>query len=299
MKTILVATDFSKAAHNATLYGLQLAKAFNARLILFHAYQLPLNSPDWPVIVNKEDLILQTEAEFKEELITLGDTGNTIVETMHEEGPNYQTILSVAAKLEAEVIVAGMKKLSRRTLKIFGSTVTALKKETQTPLLVVPEDAAFVLPRTIALASNADLKSGVAFLEILKEMVEKLKAKFYVTHIVKRPADETYEMVYYIHRLNRLLADADPVYEYPEDKDVSHGLKQFIAEKNVDMLAMIAYDHTLFERLFVKSNINEMILESPVPLLILPDTSSQYESLEIKGSTSFSSMPPRELFSIY
>jgi len=37
MKIILVATDFSDAAHNAALYAAELAKAFNARLILFSA----------------------------------------------------------------------------------------------------------------------------------------------------------------------------------------------------------------------------------------------------------------------
>lgn len=39
MKTILVATDFSAAAHNASLYAVELARAFNARIILFNAFQ--------------------------------------------------------------------------------------------------------------------------------------------------------------------------------------------------------------------------------------------------------------------
>ena len=37
IKKILIATDFSPAAHHATVYGMQLAKAMKADAILFAA----------------------------------------------------------------------------------------------------------------------------------------------------------------------------------------------------------------------------------------------------------------------
>lgn len=40
MQTFLIATDFSAASRNATQYGIELARAFNARVILVSAYQL-------------------------------------------------------------------------------------------------------------------------------------------------------------------------------------------------------------------------------------------------------------------
>src|SRR5687767_1167067 len=44
MKTILAAIDFTAASHNAAIYATELAKAFLARLIVFHAY-LPIPVP--------------------------------------------------------------------------------------------------------------------------------------------------------------------------------------------------------------------------------------------------------------
>jgi len=41
MKRILVPTDFSPAAENATAYAAQLARQIEASLVLLHVYQLP------------------------------------------------------------------------------------------------------------------------------------------------------------------------------------------------------------------------------------------------------------------
>jgi hypothetical protein len=38
MKTILIATDFSPAARNASLYGVELANDLKAKIILFNAF---------------------------------------------------------------------------------------------------------------------------------------------------------------------------------------------------------------------------------------------------------------------
>ena len=46
MKTILIATDSSTAARNATTYGFQLARQMQAKVILFTAYQTQPSLPD-------------------------------------------------------------------------------------------------------------------------------------------------------------------------------------------------------------------------------------------------------------
>jgi hypothetical protein len=46
METILIATDFSSAARNATAYGFELARQMHAKVIFFTAYQLPSAMPD-------------------------------------------------------------------------------------------------------------------------------------------------------------------------------------------------------------------------------------------------------------
>ncbi|MES1181580.1 MAG: universal stress protein, partial [Flavobacterium sp.] len=42
MKTILVPTDFSDAARNASEYAIEYAKEFGYKLLLCHVYHLPV-----------------------------------------------------------------------------------------------------------------------------------------------------------------------------------------------------------------------------------------------------------------
>ena len=51
MKTIIVPTDFSPAALNATNYAADMALAIKANLLLFHVYQLPLSVSDTPIVL--------------------------------------------------------------------------------------------------------------------------------------------------------------------------------------------------------------------------------------------------------
>src|SRR4026207_2245560 len=95
MKTIFVATDFSKASHDASLYGIRLAKAFNARLILFNRYeQVPVPAGEtfvYSAVEGMENLI-QNRLESKAKAI---NPENTIdVKTFCDEGPAPESILN-------------------------------------------------------------------------------------------------------------------------------------------------------------------------------------------------------------
>ena len=51
MKTILFPTDYSETAKNALQYALNLAKFSHAKIILLHAYQIPVPTGEVPVMM--------------------------------------------------------------------------------------------------------------------------------------------------------------------------------------------------------------------------------------------------------
>lgn len=56
MRTILVPTDYSQNAHNALLYAVELAKATESEIVLFHAFYQPLSYPyqmDFSTVVHE------------------------------------------------------------------------------------------------------------------------------------------------------------------------------------------------------------------------------------------------------
>src|SRR5690349_21671906 len=62
MKTLLVPTDFSPAATNATNYAADMALAMGADLYLLHVYQVPIAVTDVPLVLVSVDELKQ-EAE--------------------------------------------------------------------------------------------------------------------------------------------------------------------------------------------------------------------------------------------
>ena len=72
MKTIIIPTDYSPVATNALHYGIDMAKAINASILLVHVYNIPVSYSDVPVmLVSVEELKKNAEdklAELKKEV---------------------------------------------------------------------------------------------------------------------------------------------------------------------------------------------------------------------------------------
>jgi nucleotide-binding universal stress UspA family protein len=273
MKTILVATDFSNASDNAVNYGAALAGAFNARLILFNAYQVPIPVSETPIIISREDIESGLQYKMKAETKRLEAAHTINISTDYKEGPAANTILKAAGEEKADLIIAGMKKTGKGVRRIFGSVVTTLARKANIPLLVVPEEATYTPVTTIALANENDLAPDTDYriLDSLREIAERFHSKVYLVRIAENRFKEAFEVLNSPFKLTRMLRTLDPVYQSIEGKDIPVALDDFALRYHVNILAMLPHKHSLMERLFFKSTTREMAFETHLPLLILPD----------------------------
>ena len=143
MKTILIATDFSPAARNASLFGIQLANALKAKIILFNAFKAGA-SPSSELKKSKlrYEAMMQSDTRLLEEAKFL-DPEHEIMEVICDEGAAYRSIMDVAIEKKADCIVVGRKGNGSNIKDLFGSAATALAKNSNIPLIVVPENAKF------------------------------------------------------------------------------------------------------------------------------------------------------------
>lgn len=273
MKNILIATDFSEAAHNAAAYATELAVAFNARVILFNAYQLPLPVSETPVIISKEDLESAVQQQLESETDRINDGHRIDITIYHKEGGAAYTILEAAKEFKADLIVAGVKKAGKGMRRILGSTVTALARKSHIPLLVVPEEAKYRSVNTIALANENDIPADADshILDSLHEIAERFHSKVYLVRVAENRFHEAFEVMNSPFKLKKMLSNVDPVYECIEGKDIPVALDDFAASYGVDVLALMPHHHSLLERWFSRSTTREMIFESRLPLLVIPE----------------------------
>lgn len=270
MKTILIATDFSSAARNATTYGFELARQMQAKVILFTAYQTQPTLPDSSVSITATDLQRNAYKKLLEEAEAIDPLRTVSLETECLQGPVDSSILAAASLNNASYIIVGMKERGKEMRKYLGSTVTDLCKISPVPLIVVPADAVFTPLKTIALASDITDDTDVHILEPLKHIAEKFVSQLFIVRVIKKTMDEVAERVMKSERLSLFLTSLHPSFEFAKAENVAKAMNAFVKQHSVNMVAVIPHEHTLFERLFTRSVTKDLVFHTHVPLLILP-----------------------------
>ncbi len=270
MKTILVPTDFSKAARNAAEYAVNIAKDINAKVILFHIYHVPISVSEVPVmIITPAELHLDAETLLKKEAVYLRKKTGVEVKCIAKMGLAVDEILEEAKN--ATLIIMGMKGANRLSEVLMGSITTATLRKAKTPVLVIPEKATYKKPEKIVFACDYDPKTDVHTLDALKGLMKTFGSKIFVVNVKKKkesiPVEEAVARIKVESKLN----DVEHVYYFPEKEDLVEAINEFVEDKQADMVAIIPHRYNLMERLFHKSISKEMAFHTHVPLLALPD----------------------------
>lgn len=264
MKTILIATDFSKASHNAFVYGVEFAKAINAKIILFNAYPSAKQAASINTSISGYDIMVQTEERLLDEADMM-DPKRTIVEVLCDEGKPADTIIKIAHEKQVDFIITGMKGSGKNFRKIFGSTATGLAKKSNIALIIVPEKAKLKNLEVMIFADDAPPLEG-HIPEYISGITQLFKSKLYIVKVIRN--EKIFEL-----NTARILKESKDVttFEYATDTDISYALDSFIEMHKADMLIMIPRKHVWLKHMFIKSETKDMIFHTHVPLLIVPE----------------------------
>lgn len=273
MKIILVATDFSAASRNAAAYGMELATAFGAKLVLVNAYeQRPTPVTDDQVVITPEDLRRIVQRQLTAEAGLLQTERTAPVETACMAGSARDAILAMAHSTKADIIIAGMKVHGKRIRRIMGSTITALIRKSTIPLIVVPEVAKYRVPAALALAAEDASPGSLPMPVMLQDILDRFDPRLYLITVGKTPAGEVLQALDRPANPKSKGPMPGPYYAYPLDKGFTHALADFTTAHQMDMLVMIPHRHSFPGRWFHKDDTRSLAFETDIPLLILPES---------------------------
>lgn len=273
MKTILVPTDYSDVANNAVQYAVELAKYSNAKLVLMHAYQVPVPTGEAALLlVSPQDLQNENEKRIEKLEKALSDKakGELKIESVVRIGFTVEEITHVIKEKHADLVVMGVtgEKISE---VLIGSHTSSLMTKTQTPVLVVPKDAKFKEVRKIVLAYNYNDAVNKAAIDRIKSFAKLFQAKILVLDVEKPATIPMYENTAAGESLEKALKDTDHAMFFSAAEHIEDGINSFADEHQCDWVAMIPHKHTILSRLFHKSNTKKMAFHSHMPLLSVHD----------------------------
>lgn len=272
MKTIIIPTDFSPIAVNATNYAIELAVAIKASVLLFHVYQVPVaynNNTDVPMplidINEMENVQIEKIESLKQDLEHI-TSGEIKIDTEVRMGVLSNELEDLCNTVQPFAVVMGNKGAGLVERLLVGSSALSAIKHLGYPVLVVPSGAIFKGIKRIGFACDFKNVADTTPVEGIKTWVKTFDAELEilnVSHSEKHntPASDQKEI------LQTLLKEAKPHFFFIHNTDVEKGINEFAENNNVDLLIVMPRKHNLLETLFQKNHATELAFHSHIPIL--------------------------------
>jgi len=279
INTILFPTDFSDTAQNAFRYCIKLADIYEADIQLLHVIYPEYEALDLPVMAaqatkEKAEAAKTISKQFVELALTQLQTADQLrnVPVIHSEvevGTPSNIIADIAKREEADLIVMGTKGEHNALERMWGSVTSAVVESAPCHVWVVPEHAAYAEIDIAAFAT--DLKEADPY--HIWEYGKLLEPFHPIIHCVHVDSKNSVENTIDFASLGSFFEHHAPALQINfhtlEGKAVSDALEAFAENHEIDILAMYAPQHSLFSRLFQRSETQAMAFKTKVPLLLL------------------------------
>jgi nucleotide-binding universal stress UspA family protein len=280
IRSILVPTDFSANAMKAALYAASLAQKSGAMVYLLHVTEPVTDSIRQPYPLHDRLVEEITNNRIKEMKKFQSDVAvacpDIKTETEIAKGMTITSIHDFAKGQQIDLIVMGTKGATGLKEIFMGSVAAGTISRSEIPVLAVPDEYVFEVPDGILFATNRFEKKK----ELLNKIVEIANMFSTCIHVAVFVDTDTAEATDYIYNTRQLvhyLAFLKMAYpgvafkaELLEGSEFEETIEKYDAKNEVDIIAMITYPKSFWERLMKKSMTKKMAFNSKIPVLAIP-----------------------------
>lgn len=273
MKKIVLPTDFSKNAENALVYALNLFKEEKCVFFLLNTYTTSTQYEEYPWHTDLEDsnpqksmnklavLLVGLSAKFKnpKHIFLPHSAMNTVV----------GEIKKIIERESVDLIIMGAQGATGAIDIIFGSNTTQVVKSINRPVIAIPSDFAYKVPKKVLFPTDFEITYSKEQLKELQFIVERHRSHIAVLHI-SRSSSLTEDQLANKSNLEVVLQGIDHQTFLVNGNNVHSTINDIQVTEDVNFLVMIQNKHTFTERLFQKSQIKRIGLNIKVPFMVIP-----------------------------
>lgn len=281
MKKILVPTDFSVNAMKAITYAIAIAKRSGATIYLLHIIEPVIDHIHQPSIMHdrlQHEIIAGRTHDLTLLKKTLMEAHHGVaITTALESGVVTTAILDYAKKLAPDLIVMGTQGASHLKEVFWGSVTGGLIAKTTIPVLAVPMHYAMQQPDSIVFATNHFEKNTRQISRFI-ELARLFKAVVHVVVFIDTDTGSVFEYVDYQKKLADYLTFIKKAYpditftgQLLEGRKFEMTLEEYDRKNGIDMIVMITYHKSFWEKLMKRSITKKMAFHSKIPVLAMPE----------------------------
>ena len=280
MKKIAILTDFSDNAWNALFTGLKLHEGKEVLFYIIHFFE-----PSYADVLgkkSKERLAVLYESLSKHSIAQL----NAIEEylKLHHKDPLHQFktvsqgddlidgLKEFLKKNHVDLIVMGTRGATKSREVFMGSNAVKVARKIENyPILAVPEKHDFKDLSTIVFPTEFSHTYAGKELTPLIELAKEWNSELIVLQVTQRP---TLSEAQWENKeiLKKEFCNLKIDFRSTELQiSIKESIKKAVENTGADLIAMIKYSHTFFERLTREPVIKKMTFQTRIPMLILPE----------------------------
>jgi nucleotide-binding universal stress UspA family protein len=271
MKTILIPIDYSDASKNASLYGIELARFMKAKVVLFHSYHIPVPATEVPILISYDELEKENVNRLNTEKRSVDPSNELDIECVALAGFAVDNIVEVQDLNKPDLIIMGMRGAGKFSEYLLGSITTAFISKTETPIIVVPEKAAFHFPKKITFACDYKLSNNANILAPLKKFAKMFNSEVMILNLLKENEMVNSEKAFTGIIMEYFIEDINHKYYFEEDENFIHGIINFVEKHSTDLIAIIPHKHSFIKSLFNESHTKKLAFHTNIPLLVIPE----------------------------
>ena len=260
MNHILVPIGSKENASNTLQYAIDFAKEIGAKVFVFRAYKVLSKAGTF---ININDILERETNLYIQTMISSVATKGVDVKMISAKGGTVESINSVHEELGIDLIVVGPRSNSIKEEVFLGSTSGSIVKQTEIPVLIVPEHYKFS-PFKVALTA---FKSGILEQQDVLTPLQEIKILFKTKVnllLVKTPEYKEEDLI-----VDASLKALQNTFSISETVTTFQGVLEHFQSNNPDLLCVFRRKKGFFQKLWEKNTVLKSEFHCSIPLLIL------------------------------
>ncbi len=279
MKQILIPTDFSANAWNTILYAMELYKNIPCEFHILNTYEVKpvqlIGTVSSQRVGHYYDAIKIESGEGLE--MILDDINNSgpdpkhVFKTYSKSGSLIEIVREMTTDNHFDQIIIGTKGATGAKEIFLGSNTHRIIKNIHScPILVVPDDVFFEDISNIAFATNFERIYYRSEITPILELAKYQDASVRMIHVYDKPGldiVQTYNSTSLERYFKGVKHDFHVIHDF---SNIEKAIESFVEELEINVLAMINYEHSFIERITREAIIKKITFRTTIPFLVIP-----------------------------
>lgn len=277
MKKIILPTDFSENAFNAISYALNLYKKEECAFYLlntftpsaYHDKMEEFNPGQTDHKDANQESSLAQMAELQKHISKKFKNPKHLFIPHCAFNSLVAEIKKIIEKENIDIVIMGTQGATGAADILFGTNTIHVIKKSGCPILAVPSDFKYKVPKRILLPTDYEIVYQKEKLRGMMEIAKQHRSQIDVLYVSGGQELNTGQLLHKAS-LEDILKGIPCQFHIDADNKIPDAIIDFTFKNNTDLLAMLRLKRHFLERLFSISVIRELGFNLIFPLLVIP-----------------------------